>query len=120
MPRDVPCLIVAVVEVKSVMVRGLFPLHHSTDCTRWDGSFSNWSGRVTRTKGHDMGHAPGHPAFGKTFINAGDGECGSRMDDDLRNAAAWAVTEGCRPCTCRHHGSELWRLRRAGRADAEP
>lgn len=31
--------------------------------------------------------------FGKTFVNAGDGEWGGRMDDDLQDAVAWAVRE---------------------------
>ncbi len=32
--------------------------------------------------------------FGKRFVNAGDREWGKRMDDDLRDAVAWAVGEG--------------------------
>ena len=36
----------------------------------------------------------GSTGFGKTFINAGDGEWGRRMDDDLCDAVAWAVAEG--------------------------
>lgn len=32
--------------------------------------------------------------FGKAFLNAGDGEWGRRMDDDLLDAAAWAIAEG--------------------------
>jgi dipeptidyl aminopeptidase/acylaminoacyl peptidase len=36
----------------------------------------------------------GSSGFGKTFINAGDGEWGRRMDDDLCDAVAWAVAEG--------------------------
>ncbi|GJE17534.1 alpha/beta hydrolase family protein [Methylobacterium marchantiae] len=32
--------------------------------------------------------------FGKAFLNAGDGEWGRRMDDDLLDAVAWAVDEG--------------------------
>lgn len=32
--------------------------------------------------------------FGKAFTNAGDGEWGRRMDDDLLDAVAWAVAEG--------------------------
>ncbi|MBO0160490.1 alpha/beta hydrolase family protein, partial [Vibrio parahaemolyticus] len=32
--------------------------------------------------------------FGKSFVNAGDREWGRRMDDDLSDAAAWAVAEG--------------------------
>jgi dipeptidyl aminopeptidase/acylaminoacyl peptidase len=32
--------------------------------------------------------------FGKTFLNAGDGEWGRAMDDDLLDAVAWAVAEG--------------------------
>ena len=36
----------------------------------------------------------GSTGFGKAFINAGDGEWGRRMDDDLCDAVAWAVAEG--------------------------
>jgi dipeptidyl aminopeptidase/acylaminoacyl peptidase len=36
----------------------------------------------------------GSVGFGKAFINAGDGEWGQRMDDDLCDAVAWAVAEG--------------------------
>jgi dipeptidyl aminopeptidase/acylaminoacyl peptidase len=36
----------------------------------------------------------GSIGFGKAFINAGDGEWGRRMDDDLCDAVAWAVAEG--------------------------
>ena len=36
----------------------------------------------------------GSTGFGKAFINAGDGEWGRRMDDDLCDAVAWAVSEG--------------------------
>jgi dipeptidyl aminopeptidase/acylaminoacyl peptidase len=36
----------------------------------------------------------GSIGFGKAFINAGDGEWGRRMDDDLLDAVAWAVHEG--------------------------
>ena len=36
----------------------------------------------------------GSVGFGKAFINAGDGEWGRRMDDDLCDAVAWAVAEG--------------------------
>ena len=36
----------------------------------------------------------GSIGFGKAFINAGDGEWGRRMDDDLCDAVAWAVSEG--------------------------
>ena len=32
--------------------------------------------------------------FGKRFVNAGDGEWGRRMDDDLLDAVAWAVESG--------------------------
>lgn len=32
--------------------------------------------------------------FGKAFLNAGDGEWGRRMDDDLLDAVAWAIAEG--------------------------
>ena len=32
--------------------------------------------------------------FGKAFLNAGDGEWGRRMDDDLLDGVAWAVAEG--------------------------
>lgn len=32
--------------------------------------------------------------FGKSFVNAGDGEWGRRMDDDLLDAVAWAVADG--------------------------
>ena len=32
--------------------------------------------------------------FGKSFLNAGDGEWGRAMDDDLLDAVAWAVAEG--------------------------
>ncbi|CAO4177787.1 S9 family peptidase [Methylorubrum populi] len=32
--------------------------------------------------------------FGKAFLNAGDGEWGRRMDDDLSDAVAWAVSQG--------------------------
>ncbi|ACK50831.1 peptidase S9 prolyl oligopeptidase active site domain protein [Methylocella silvestris BL2] len=33
----------------------------------------------------------GSAGFGKAFINAGDGEWGRRMDDDLLDAVAWAI-----------------------------
>jgi dipeptidyl aminopeptidase/acylaminoacyl peptidase len=33
----------------------------------------------------------GSSGFGKAFINAGDGEWGRRMDDDLLDAVAWAI-----------------------------
>jgi dipeptidyl aminopeptidase/acylaminoacyl peptidase len=36
----------------------------------------------------------GSVGFGKAFINAGDGEWGRRMDDDLCDAVGWAVAEG--------------------------
>ena len=36
----------------------------------------------------------GSSGFGKTFLNAGDLEWGSRMSDDLIDAVAWATTEG--------------------------
>jgi dipeptidyl aminopeptidase/acylaminoacyl peptidase len=36
----------------------------------------------------------GSTGFGKAFINAGDGEWGRRMDDDLCDAVTWAVAEG--------------------------
>jgi dipeptidyl aminopeptidase/acylaminoacyl peptidase len=36
----------------------------------------------------------GSTGFGKAFINAGDGEWGRRMDDDLCDAVAWAVAQG--------------------------
>jgi dipeptidyl aminopeptidase/acylaminoacyl peptidase len=36
----------------------------------------------------------GSMGFGKTFVNAGDGEWGRRMDDDLLDAVAWAVDNG--------------------------
>ena len=36
----------------------------------------------------------GSTGFGKAFINAGDGEWGRRMDDDLCDAITWAVAEG--------------------------
>ena len=48
----------------------------------------------------DRGHAVlsvnfrGSTGFGKAFINAGDGEWGRRMDDDLCDAITWAVAEG--------------------------
>ena len=32
--------------------------------------------------------------FGKSFLNAGDGEWGRAMDDDLSDAVAWAIAEG--------------------------
>jgi len=35
----------------------------------------------------------GAPGFGKAFMNAGDGEVGGRVQDDLVDAAAWAVTK---------------------------
>jgi dipeptidyl aminopeptidase/acylaminoacyl peptidase len=35
----------------------------------------------------------GSMGFGKTFVNAGDGEWGRRMDDDLLDAVAWAVDQ---------------------------
>jgi len=36
----------------------------------------------------------GSTGLGKTFINAGDGEWGRKMDDDLLDAIEWAVCEG--------------------------
>ena len=36
----------------------------------------------------------GSTGFGKRFVNAGNGEWGGRMDDDLLDAVAWAVSEG--------------------------
>ena len=36
----------------------------------------------------------GSTGFGKAFVNAGDGEWGRRMDDDLLDAVAWAIAEG--------------------------
>jgi dipeptidyl aminopeptidase/acylaminoacyl peptidase len=36
----------------------------------------------------------GSTGFGKSFINAGDGEWGRRMDDDLLDAVAYAVEQG--------------------------
>lgn len=36
----------------------------------------------------------GSTGFGKAFVNAGDGEWGRRMDDDLLDAVAWAVEQG--------------------------
>ena len=36
----------------------------------------------------------GSTGFGKAFINAGDGEWGRRMDDDLSDAVAWVVSAG--------------------------
>ena len=35
----------------------------------------------------------GSTGFGKTFVNAGDGEWGRRMDDDLLDAVAWAIEQ---------------------------
>ena len=35
----------------------------------------------------------GSTGFGKAFVNAGDGEWGRRMDDDLCDAIGWAVAE---------------------------
>ncbi|WP_232630445.1 S9 family peptidase [Methylobacterium sp. Leaf118] len=32
--------------------------------------------------------------FGKSFLNAGDGEWGRAMDDDLSDAVVWAIAEG--------------------------
>lgn len=32
--------------------------------------------------------------FGKAFVNAGDGEWGRKMDDDLLDGVAWAIAEG--------------------------
>ncbi len=32
--------------------------------------------------------------FGKAFLNAGDHEWGAKMDDDLLDAVAWAISEG--------------------------
>ena len=36
----------------------------------------------------------GSMGFGKRFVNAGDGEWGRRMDDDLLDAVAWAIENG--------------------------
>jgi dipeptidyl aminopeptidase/acylaminoacyl peptidase len=36
----------------------------------------------------------GSTGFGKAFVNAGDGEWGRRMDDDLLDALGWAISEG--------------------------
>ena len=36
----------------------------------------------------------GSTGYGKAFVNAGDGEWGRRMDDDLLDAVAWAVAAG--------------------------
>lgn len=36
----------------------------------------------------------GSTGLGKTFINAGDGEWGRKMDDDLLDAVEWAVCDG--------------------------
>ncbi|HEX3990158.1 MAG TPA: prolyl oligopeptidase family serine peptidase, partial [Acetobacteraceae bacterium] len=36
----------------------------------------------------------GSTGFGKAFIKAADQEWGGRMQDDLTDAAAWAVAEG--------------------------
>lgn len=36
----------------------------------------------------------GSVGFGKSFLAAGDGEWGARMDDDLSDAVAWAVAQG--------------------------
>ncbi len=36
----------------------------------------------------------GSSGFGKAFINAGDGEWGRQMDDDLLDAVDWAVGQG--------------------------
>lgn len=35
----------------------------------------------------------GSMGFGKNFVNAGDGEWGAKMHDDLLDAVAWAVSE---------------------------
>ncbi|MGI4858532.1 MAG: S9 family peptidase, partial [Janthinobacterium lividum] len=36
----------------------------------------------------------GSTGFGKAFVNAGDGEWGRKMDDDLLDAVDWAVARG--------------------------
>jgi len=36
----------------------------------------------------------GSTGFGKAFTNAGDGEWGRRMDDDLLDAVGWAIGQG--------------------------
>ena len=36
----------------------------------------------------------GSTGFGKAFVNAGDGEWGRRMDDDLLDAVGWAIDQG--------------------------
>jgi dipeptidyl aminopeptidase/acylaminoacyl peptidase len=36
----------------------------------------------------------GSTGFGKTFINAGDGEWAARMHDDLLDGVEWAISEG--------------------------
>ena len=36
----------------------------------------------------------GSTGFGKAFVNAGDGEWGRKMHDDLLDAVAWAIREG--------------------------
>ncbi len=36
----------------------------------------------------------GSSGFGKAFLNAGDGEWGHKMDDDLLDAVAWAIKQG--------------------------
>ncbi|MCY0387300.1 S9 family peptidase [Robbsia sp. Bb-Pol-6] len=36
----------------------------------------------------------GSTGFGKAFVNAGDGEWGRKMDDDLLDAVDWAIAQG--------------------------
>ena len=60
----------------------------------------------------------GSTGFGKDFTNAGNGEWGRKMHDDLIDAVHWAVTaERLDHDQGRDHGRKLWRLRDAGRPD---
>lgn len=70
-------------------------LVHGGPWTRDSWGFNPWHQWLA-----DRGYAAlsvnfrGSTGFGKAFTNAGDGEWGGRMQDDLLDAAAWAVRSG--------------------------
>ena len=59
----------------------------------------------------------GSTGYGKDFINAGNGEWGRKMHDDLIDAVQWGVQQGSDRRPGGDHGWQLRRLCDAGRAD---
>ena len=58
----------------------------------------------------------GSTGYGKKFLNAGNGEWGRKMQDDLTWGVKYLIAEGHRRPEARGHpGLRLWRIRRAGR-----